>query len=53
MVNKVEDLNLYQIHVCGNCYANQIEATSDQQARAIAAGAVQDDYCGVRMQDHR
>ena len=38
MVNKVEDLNLYQIHVCGNCYANQIEATSDQQARAIAAG---------------
>ena len=38
MANKVEDLNLYQVHVRGNCYASQIEATSDQQARAIAAG---------------
>ena len=38
MAKKVEDLNLYQVHVRGNCYANQIEATSDQQARAIAAG---------------
>ena len=38
MANKVEDLNLYQVRVRGNCYANQIEATSDQQACAIAAG---------------
>ena len=37
MANKVEDLNLYQVRVRGNCYANQIEATSDQQARTIAA----------------
>lgn len=38
MANRVEDLNLYRVHVRGNCYASQIVATSDQQARAIAAG---------------
>lgn len=38
MANKVEDLNLYRVHVRENCYVSQIEATSDQQARAIAAG---------------
>lgn len=37
MANKVEKLNLYEVHVGGNLYAGQIEATSDEQA--LAAGA--------------